>query len=182
LFELGPGPRQALRAALHGLLVQGAAHQPAVATFLAPVTSVEALLPASIGDYTDFYAGIYHAANVGAVFRPDNPLLPNYKWIPIGYHGRASSVTVSGTPFKRPYGQLKAPDAGAPVFAPTRRLDFELELGIWIGPSTGPGDPVGIDQAEQHLAGLCLLNDWSARDIQAWAASPRQGRPGGAER
>jgi fumarylacetoacetase len=172
LFELGPGPRRALRAALHSLLVDGAAHQAKVASFLAPVASVEVLLPASIGDYTDFYVGICHAVNVGAIFRPDNPLLPNYKWIPIGYHGRASSVTVSGTPFRRPSGQLKAPDAAAPVFAPTRRLDFELELGVWIGPSTRLGDPVGIDQAESHVAGLCLLNDWSARDVQAWEYQP----------
>jgi fumarylacetoacetase len=172
LFELDPGPRRALRAALHRLLVQDAAHKATVASYLAPVASVEVLLPASIGDYTDFYVGICHAVNVGAIFRPDNPLLPNYKWIPIGYHGRASSVTVSGTPFKRPYGQLKAPDGGEPVFAPTRRLDFELELGVWIGPSTRLGDPVGIDQAEGHVAGVCLLNDWSARDVQAWEYQP----------
>jgi fumarylacetoacetase len=171
-FGLGPGPRRALRAALHGLLVQGAAHQETVASFLTPVADVESLLPASIGDYTDFYVGIHHATNVGAIFRPDNPLLPNYKWIPIGYHGRTSSVKVSGTPFRRPYGQLKAPDGGEPVFAPTRRLDFELEIGVWIGPSTRPGEPVGIDQAEHHVAGLCLLNDWSARDVQAWEYQP----------
>jgi fumarylacetoacetase len=171
-FDLGPGPRRALRAALHGLLVEGAAHQATVASLLAPAASAENLLPASIGDYTDFYVGIHHATNVGAIFRPDNPLLPNYKWVPIGYHGRASSVTVSGTPFKRPYGQLRAPDGGEPVFAPTRRLDFELELGVWIGPSTRLGEPVGIDQAEHHVAGLCLLNDWSARDVQAWEYQP----------
>jgi fumarylacetoacetase len=171
-FELGAGPRRALRAALHSLLVHDATHQETLASFLAPVASVENLLPARIGDYTDFYAGIHHAANVGAIFRPDNPLLPNYKWVPIGYHGRASSVKVSGTPFKRPYGQLKVPDADEPVFAPTRLLDFELELGAWIGPSTRPGARVGIDQAEGHLAGLCLLNDWSARDVQAWEYQP----------
>jgi fumarylacetoacetase len=171
-FELGPGPRQALRAALHSLLVDGAAHQAEVASFLTPVASVQVLLPASIGDYTDFYVGIHHAVNVGAIFRPDNPLLPNYKWVPIGYHGRASSVKASGTPFKRPCGQLKAPNADEPIFAPTRRLDFELEIGVWIGPSTRLGRPVGIDQAEHHVAGLCLLNDWSARDIQAWEYQP----------
>jgi fumarylacetoacetase len=171
-FELGAGPRRALRAALHGLLVEGAAHQAAVAPFLTPAASVENLLPASIGDYTDFYVGIHHAVNVGAIFRPDNPLLPNYKWVPIGYHGRASSVTVSGTPFRRPNGQLKMPDGGEPVFAPTRRLDFELELGVWLGPSTRLGESVAIDQAEDHVAGLCLLNDWSARDVQAWEYQP----------
>jgi fumarylacetoacetase len=171
-FELGPGPRRALRAALHGLLVQGAAHQATIASFLTPIASVEVLLPASIGDYTDFYVGICHAVNVGAIFRPDNPLLPNYKWVPIGYHGRASSVKVSGTPFKRPNGQVKMPDAAEPVFGPTRRLDFELEIGVWIGASTQLGDPVNIDQAEGHVAGLCLLNDWSARDVQAWEYQP----------
>lgn len=171
-FELGPGPRRALRAALHSLLIDGAAHQAEVASFLTPVASIQVLLPASIGDYTDFYVGIHHAVNVSAIFRPDNPLLPNYKWVPIGYHGRASSVKASGTPFKRPYGQLKAPNADEPIFAPTRRLDFELEIGVWIGPSTRLGRPVGIDQAEHHVAGLCLLNDWSARDIQAWEYQP----------
>ncbi len=130
-------------------------------------------LPAAIGDYTDFYVGIHHAENVGRQFRPDNPLLPNYKWVPIGYHGRASSVRPSGAPVVRPRGQRKAPDADAPVFGPSDRLDYELELGIWVG---GEGNPLGtsipIAEAGEHVAGYCLLNDWSARDIQAWEYQP----------
>ncbi|MFL0238545.1 MULTISPECIES: fumarylacetoacetase [Mycobacteriaceae] len=172
LFALGSGPRTALRRALHALLVEGTPHQQAVAALLTPLRDVDVLLPARIGDYTDFYVGIHHARNIGALFRPDNPLLPNYKWVPIGYHGRASSVRVSGTPIVRPHGQLKAPDAPAPVLAPTRRLDFELELGVWIGPPNRLGTPVRIDDAESHIAGYCLLNDWSARDVQAWEYQP----------
>ncbi|TDK84600.1 fumarylacetoacetase [Mycolicibacterium mucogenicum] len=172
LFALGSGPRTALRRALHTLLAEGAPQQEAVAALLTPLPDVEVLLPARIGDYTDFYVGIHHARNVGALFRPDNPLLPNYKWVPIGYHGRASSVRVSGAPVTRPHGQLKAPDAQAPVLAPTRRLDFELELGVWIGPENRLGTSVRIDDAESHIAGYCLLNDWSARDVQAWEYQP----------
>lgn len=170
LFGLGAAPRTALRNALHSLLVEGGPHQREVAEFLTPVTEVDALLPARIGDYTDFYVGIHHARNIGALFRPDDPLLPNYKWIPIAYHGRASSVRVSGTPIIRPRGQLKL--AEAPVFAPTGRLDFELELGVWIGPGNPLGEPVPLDEAESHVAGYCLLNDWSARDVQAWEYQP----------
>lgn len=135
LFALGAEPRIALRAALQSLLVEGSPRQRAVAEFLTPVSEVAVLLPARIGDYTDFYVGIHHARNIGALFRPDDPLLPNYKWMPIAYHGRASSVRVSGTPIMRPHGQLKL--AETPTFAPTRRLDFELELGVWIGPGIG---------------------------------------------
>ena len=129
-------------------------------------------LPAQIGDYTDFYVGIHHAANVGALFRPDNPLLPNYKHVPIGYHGRASSVRPSGLPVIRPSGQTKAPDAAAPSFGPSRRLDYELELGVWIGPGNALGHPIPIAEAPRHVAGFCLLNDWSARDLQAWEYQP----------
>ncbi|RUP32754.1 MAG: fumarylacetoacetase [Mycolicibacterium sp.] len=172
LFALGSGPRTALRRALHALLIEGAPHQEAVAALLTPLRDVDVLLPARIGDYTDFYVGIHHARSVGALFRPDDPLLPNYKWVPIGYHGRASSVRVSSAPVIRPHGQLKAPDAPAPVLAPTRRLDFELELGVWIGPENRLGTPVRIDHAESHIAGFCLLNDWSARDVQAWEYQP----------
>lgn len=129
-------------------------------------------LPASIGDYTDFYAGIHHAMNVGRLFRPDNPLLPNYKHMPIGYHGRASSVAVSETPIVRPRGQRMQSGSEAPQFGPTARLDFELELGIWIARGNSLGKPIGIEDAHQHIAGLCLLNDWSARDIQAWEYQP----------
>ncbi|MCV7156249.1 fumarylacetoacetase [Mycolicibacterium brisbanense] len=170
LFALGAAPRIALRNDLQALLVDGAPYQRTVTEFLTPVREVDVLLPARIGDYTDFYVGIHHARNVGAQFRPDAPLLPNYKWIPIAYHGRASSVRVSGTPVVRPHGQLKLSET--PVFAPTRRLDFELELGVWIGPGNQLGEPVPLDGAETHVAGYCLLNDWSARDVQAWEYQP----------
>jgi fumarylacetoacetase len=172
LFALGAVPRIALRRALHSLLVEGAPDRQSVAAFLTPVSEVDVLLPAHIGDYTDFYVGIHHARNIGALFRPDAPLLPNYKWIPIAYHGRASSVRVSGTPIIRPHGQLKPDPAHAPMLAPTRRLDFELELGVWIGPGNRLGERVPLDHAEAHVAGYCLLNDWSARDVQAWEYQP----------
>ncbi|QRY44242.1 fumarylacetoacetase [Mycolicibacterium boenickei] len=172
LFALGPGPRVALRRALHSLLVEGAQNRRSVAGFLTTLPEVDVLLPARIGDYSDFYVGIHHARNIGALFRPDDPLLPNYKWVPIGYHGRASSVRVSGTPITRPHGQLKAGDATPPVLAPTQRLDFELELGVWVGPENRLGEPVALDDAESHVAGYCLLNDWSARDVQAWEYQP----------
>ncbi|MGN6057811.1 MAG: fumarylacetoacetase [Sphingomicrobium sp.] len=129
-------------------------------------------LPCVVGDYTDFYVGIHHATNVGKQFRPDNPLLPNYKYVPIGYHGRASSVRPSGEPVIRPNGQRKAPDADAPGFGPSRRLDYELELGIWIGSGNDLGAPISITDAGAHIAGYCILNDWSARDIQAWEYQP----------
>jgi fumarylacetoacetase len=133
---------------------------------------VEMQLPAEIGDYTDFYASIYHATNVGSMFRPDNPLLPNYKYLPVGYHGRASSVVVSGTQIRRPGGQLSANDNEPPVFAPSRLLDYELEVGFFIGPGNRLGEPIGIDAAEDRIFGICLVNDWSARDIQRWEYQP----------
>jgi len=132
----------------------------------------EMLLPAHIGDYTDFYASIFHATNVGSMFRPDQPLLPNYKWVPIGYHGRGSSIVVSGTPVRRPHGQLKAADAPAPAFGPCRNLDYELELGAFVGPGNPLGAPVPIAAAAARLFGVVLLNDWSARDIQTWEYQP----------
>ena len=135
-------------------------------------TEVRMHLPCVVGDYTDFYVGIHHATNVGKQFRPDNPLLPNYKYVPIGYHGRASSVRVSGEPVIRPNGQRKAPDAEAPEYGPSRRLDYELELGIWVGEGNELGFPIPIGEAAEHIAGYCLLNDWSARDIQAWEYQP----------
>jgi len=135
-------------------------------------TEVRMHLPCVVGDYTDFYVGIHHATNVGKQFRPDNPLLPNYKYVPIGYHGRASSVRVSGEPVIRPNGQRKAPDAEAPEYGPSRRLDYELELGIWIGEGNELGSPIPVGRAAEHIAGYCLLNDWSARDIQAWEYQP----------
>ena len=129
-------------------------------------------VPCLIGDYTDFYVGIHHATNVGKQFRPDNPLLPNYKYVPFGYHGRASSVRASGEPVIRPSGQRKAPDADVPEYGPSRRLDYELELGIWIGEGNELGSPIPIGEAGEHIAGYCLLNDWSARDLQAWEYQP----------
>lgn len=128
--------------------------------------------PVRIGDYTDFYAGIHHAAAAGRLFRPDNPLPPNYKYVPIGYHGRASSILPSGADITRPSGQSKAPDAEAPSFGPSQRLDFELELGVWIGPGNAMGQPIPIAEAAQHIGGYGLLNDWSARDLQAWEYQP----------
>ncbi len=137
-----------------------------------PIYDAELLLPAKVGDYTDFYASISHATNVGSMFRPDNPLLPNYKWVPIGYHGRASSLVQSGTVVRRPKGQVKDDGAEAPTYTSTRRLDYELEVGAFVSASSALGHPVPIGQAEQHIAGLCLVNDWSARDIQAWEYQP----------
>jgi len=142
------------------------------AKFLVPMKQAQLFLPVSIGDYSDFYTGIHHALAVGRMFRPDNPLLPNYKWVPIGYHGRASSVVVSGTPVVRPNGQTKAPDAAAPSFGPSRRLDYEVELGFVVGPGSALGKPVGLRHALDHVFGVVLLNDWSARDIQAWEYQP----------
>jgi fumarylacetoacetase len=134
---------------------------------LIPQSECEMLLPAQIGDYTDFYASIHHATNVGRMFRPDNPLLPNYKHVPIAYHGRASSIVVSGTPVRRPLGQL-----GEGRFGPSQELDYELELGAFLGPGNTIGEPIPIAQADRHIAGVCLLNDWSARDIQRWEYQP----------
>lgn len=171
LLALGAGPRRALRRRLSALLSDPSA-RAAVEPLLHRAEACTLHLPARIGDYTDFYVGIHHASNVGALFRPDNPLLPNYKYVPIGYHGRASSVRVSGAPLIRPRGQLKPAGGTAPVLAPTRRLDYELELGLWIGPGNAPGMPIAIADAPAHIAGLTLLNDWSARDIQAWEYQP----------
>src|SRR5205085_4507386 len=126
---------------------------------------VAAVLPAAIGDYTDFYAGIHHATNVGSMFRPDNPLLPNYKWVPIGYHGRASSIVPSGTPVRRPWGQTRDDPQAPPSFGPTRRLDYELEVGAYVGRGNALGAPVPAAEAEERIFGLCLVNDWSARDV-----------------
>ena len=139
---------------------------------LVPQAGAEMLLPATIGDYTDFYASVFHATNVGKMLRPDNPLLPNYKYVPIGYHGRASSIVVSGTDVHRPSGQTLDDAARTPVFGPTRRLDYELEVGFFVGRGNPQGAPVPIEHAGARLFGLCLLNDWSARDIQTWEYQP----------
>jgi len=139
---------------------------------LVPGSDAEMLLPAVVGDYTDFYASLFHATNVGQMLRPDNPLLPNYKWVPIGYHGRASSLVVSGTDITRPQGQTEPAEAGEPRFGPTRSLDYELEVAAFLGPGNQMGAPIPIAEAESHLFGLCLLNDWSARDVQKWEYQP----------
>ena len=171
VLALSSAHRRALRRQVSSLL-SDEGQRGAIAPLLHASADCTLHLPARIGDYTDFYAGIHHAINIGSLFRPDNPLLPNYKYVPIGYHGRASSVRVSGAPLVRPHGQLKAPDAPAPVYAPTRRLDYELEMGVWIGGANPLGTPVAIAEAPERIAGLSLLNDWSARDIQAWEYQP----------
>jgi fumarylacetoacetase len=171
-MAMGAPARRRLRNALSNALAVGGP-QDVLASCIAPQSEFEFGVPCTIGDYTDFYVGIHHATAVGKLFRPDNPLLPNYKWVPIGYHGRASSVVASGTPIKRPQGQTP-PAAGSsePSFGPSRRLDLELELGFLIGRGSVLGSPVPIAQAEEHLFGVALFNDWSARDIQAWEYQP----------
>lgn len=176
LLALGREAWTALRAAASVLL---ATDSPALRAnrrlgdrLLVAMRDAELFLPAAVGDYTDFYASVHHATNVGSMFRPDNPLLPNYKWVPIGYHGRASSLVPSGTPVRRPRGQIKDPKAEAPVYLPTRSLDYEMEVGCIVGAGNGLGTPVPIADAESHLFGLCLVNDWSARDVQSWEYQP----------
>lgn len=171
-MSLGHATWSALRLHLSRALHQESKYIVQLESCLVPQSQAEYDLPARIGDYTDFYTSIHHATNVGKLFRPDNPLLPNYKWLPIGYHGRSSSIKVSGHEFHRPVGQLKAPDAEAPVLAPCKRLDYELEVGIYIGEGNELGNPIAIDDAENHVFGLGLFNDWSARDIQAWEYQP----------
>ena len=170
-MAMGPAAWSALRLALSRALREGAAEQAVLQAFLVPLAEVEYTVPAQVGDYTDFYTSVHHATNVGKLFRPDNPLMENYKWVPIGYHGRASSLRVSGVDFRRPLGQLKAPDA-APALKPCARLDYELEMGIYTSGGNPWGEAIAMDQAENHIFGLCLLNDWSARDIQAWEYQP----------
>ncbi len=172
LMALGADAWSALRLALSRALREGAAEQSQLAACLVPQSESDYGLPAHIGDYTDFYTSIHHATNIGSLFRPDNPLLPNYKWVPIGYHGRASSIGVSGQSFHRPVGQTLPPGATQPVFGASKKLDIELELGIFIGSGNALGEPVSITQAETHVFGICLLNDWSARDLQAWEYQP----------
>jgi fumarylacetoacetase len=169
LMALGNAAATELRREVSRHLREGAESTPA---FLVAMRDAELFLPAHIGDYTDFYASISHATNVGSMFRPDNPLLPNYKWVPIGYHGRASSIVVSGTSVRRPRGQTRDGAAGSPSFGPSRRLDYELEIGAFIAEGNALGEPVTIDHAEEHLFGLCLVNDWSARDVQTWEYQP----------
>ncbi len=172
LMGLGPARWTALRRALFQLLRVNSANRAEAEACLRPQQDVTMVLPVEIGDYTDFYASVHHAGNVGALFRPENPLLPNYKWVPIAYHGRASSIVVSGTAVRRPWGQLKLPSAENPQFAPSRRLDYEMEIGAFAGVGNEISEAIPIAQAGDHIFGLCLLNDWSARDIQAWEYQP----------
>jgi fumarylacetoacetase len=172
LMALGPAAWSALRLALSRALASDSKHRAGIEPHLAATKDAELLLPAKIGNFTDFFASVFHATNAGRMFRPDNPLLPNYKYVPVAYHSRPSSIRVSGTPVRRPRGQTKLPDQAAPVFAPCRHLDYELELGFYVGTPSELGEPIGIDQAHQYIFGYCLVNDWSARDIQAWEYQP----------
>jgi len=172
LMALGAPAWSALRLALSRALRAQSADEPRLRPCLVAQSEVEFDVPARIGDYTDFYTSIHHATNIGRQFRPDNPLLPNYKWVPIGYHGRASSIGISGESFARPVGQTLPPGAAQPVVGPSRRLDIELELGIFIGSGNARGVPVCMGAAEDHVFGICLLNDWSARDLQGWEYQP----------
>jgi fumarylacetoacetase len=174
LMSHGRAPARALRQALSLLLADSANAnwQQTLQHALVQQADAELFLPVAIGDYTDFYASVHHATNVGALFRPDNPLLPNYKWVPIGYHGRASSIVVSGTPVRRPNGQRKNPNDAAPVMGASRALDYELELGAFVAGGNELGDAIPLASADDELFGLCLLNDWSARDVQSWEYQP----------
>jgi fumarylacetoacetase len=176
LMALGPSSWSALRVRLSDLLRADHPHAPdhqrALEQHLLAMTQTTMLMPAKIGDYTDFYASIEHATNVGRLFRPDNPLLPNYKYVPIGYHGRASSIRVSGASVTRPSGQIVSAPGAAPHYSPTQALDYELEAGFFVGPANTLGEPIARERAASHLFGVCLLNDWSARDIQAWESQP----------
>jgi fumarylacetoacetase len=176
LMASGPDHWSALRLGLSHLLgADGdglAARQGAIEPLLVPQADVDLLLPAHVGDYTDFYASVYHATNIGSMFRPDNPLMPNYKYVPIGYHGRTSSLVASGTPVRRPKGQLRPAATEPPAFGPCRNLDYEAEIGAYVGIGNRLGEPIPIEEAGRHVFGLCILNDWSARDIQAWEYQP----------
>jgi len=169
-MALGPSAWRTLRRALSQALAQAAAAQALLEPCLVAQAAVELGVPCRIGDYTDFYVGIHHATAIGKLFRPDNPLLPNYKWVPIGYHGRASSIVASGTPLRRPKGQTAGADG--PTFGPSQRLDLEMELGLLVGTGNALGESVPIGEAEEHLFGITLFNDWSARDIQGWEYQP----------
>ena len=176
LFALGTEPRVALRRRVGELLDADGKDRTRCevekSRLLHRAADCRMHVPAAIGDYTDFFAGINHATNAGKLFRPDNPLMPNYKYVPIGYHGRASSIGVSDTDVRRPEGQRKPANETIPTFGPCRNLDYELELGVWIGPGNELGHPIAIAEASRHIAGFCLLNDWSARDIQGWEYQP----------
>ncbi|HET9276050.1 MAG TPA: fumarylacetoacetase [Gemmatimonadales bacterium] len=172
LMALGRAAARALRHRLFDLLVEGSAHAGRVEAALVRMADAELLLPATPGDYTDFYASVHHATNVGTMLRPDQPLMPNYKWVPIGYHGRASSVVVSGTEVRRPVGQVLEEGESAPGVRPSRLLDYECEAGAWIAGENRLGDAVPLREAEERIFGLSLVNDWSARDVQRWEYQP----------
>lgn len=172
LMAASAAQRQQLRLRLSRGLRAGSDQASAWSAALVAQRDAEFNVPCRIGDYTDFYTGIHHATAVGSLFRPDQPLMPNYRWVPIGYHGRASSIIVSGQSFRRPQGQSRAPETAAPVVGPSRRLDYELELGFFIGSGNALGEPIPMEAAEDHLFGVGLLNDWSARDVQAWEYQP----------
>jgi fumarylacetoacetase len=172
LMLLGPDGWSALRRAVFEGLSEGSPLQSALQSCLVRQAEAEYSVPAKIGDFTDFYSSIHHATAVGRMFRPDNPLTPNYTWMPIGYHGRSSSIGVSEQSFHRPRGQRLPPGELQPVVGPSIRLDYELELGVFLGTGNLLGCPIPIASAESHVFGLCLLNDWSARDIQAWEYQP----------
>jgi fumarylacetoacetase len=171
LMSLGPQAWSALRLALSRALSAEHGNQ-GIRKHLTAMAQAEILLPVAIPNFTDFFASVFHATNAGRMFRPDNPLMPNYKYVPVAYHSRASSVRVSGTPFKRPRGQRKAPNETVPSYGPSRNLDFELELGFYIGMPNELGEPIPVGKAAGHIFGFCLLNDWSARDVQAWEYQP----------
>ncbi|MBL8309606.1 MAG: fumarylacetoacetase [Burkholderiales bacterium] len=171
-MAMGQTAWSSLRAALCDALGRGSIHEAALRRCLVSQSDAEYAVPARVGDYTDFYTSVYHATNIGKQFRPDNPLLPNYKWVPIGYHGRASSLVISGHPLRRPVGQSLPPGATQPSFGPCKRLDYELEMGIYVGSGNALGERISMANAEAHVFGLCLLNDWSARDIQGWEYQP----------
>ena len=172
LMQLGPEVSGAVRRALFEGLKEGSGLEPTLRRCLVAQSDAQYSLPAQIGDYTDFYTSIHHATAVGRMMRPDNPLLPNYQWIPIGYHGRSSSIGVSGQTFHRPHGQRLPSGAVQPVLGPSNRVDYELELGVFVGTGNSRGTPIPMADAESHIFGLCLLNDWSARDLQAWEYQP----------
>ena len=171
-MAMGPTAWRALRHALSSALASGSSLEGRLRSALVPMADAEMALPATIGDYTDFYSSIHHATNIGKLFRPDNPLLPNYRWIPIGYHGRSSSIGVGPESFPRPVGQKRPGADGVPGFGPSARMDYELELGLFIGRGNPQGAPISLDAAEDHIFGVCVVNDWSARDIQGWEYQP----------
>lgn len=176
LMTLGRADARAVRLVVHRLLradtAEGERAEAMAAEILASPDSIGMRVPSEIGDYTDFYASVFHATNVGSMFRPDNPLLPNYKWMPIGYHGRASSIVASGTPVRRPRGQTVKDPAGPPTVTDCARMDYELEIGAFVAGGNRMGDVIPLANAEEHIFGLCLVNDWSARDLQQWEYQP----------